>query len=297
MRITLNLTAPIVCLALATWLGLAGCSTAKEDLATGKRAENEAQIKQYLATNGLTARDTLGLFFVLTKPNPDGQPARPGDSVTVHHVTSTLEGRKIDSTSVRNNRPFSFLLRFDRRVLRGFDAGVGLMREGEKATVLVPSDLAFRGLGDPNYFPAYAPLRFDLEVVDVIDENEQINKYLAANDPAEFRATGSGLRFKRTQARPDSALVETGKTASVRYTGRLLNGTQFDSNSTAATLYEVTIGSSNAVKGFEEGIALMRKGERATLVFPSALGYGEKGSGSIYPYAPLVFDVEVISIR
>ncbi|MBC7922065.1 MAG: FKBP-type peptidyl-prolyl cis-trans isomerase [Ferruginibacter sp.] len=297
MRIASN---SIALFTLATLLGLAGC-VAEEDLTVQKKAENIVQIQEYLAANGLTAKDTLGLSFALTKPNPGGLPVKADDSVTVHHVTYTLDGRKIDSTSTLNNRPFVFWLNGrEARVLPGFFAAVSLMREGEKATVLVPSDLAFKSYSDPRYFPAYAPLRFDLELIKIENEDRKIDRYLAASGLTGFETTASGLRFKRTQARPDSALAEVGKTASVRYTGRLLNGTQFDSNLTG-TLFEVTIGSNSAqrpVRGFEEGLALMRKGEKATLVFSSSLGYGTQGrSPTILPYSPLVFDVEITDVK
>ena len=82
----------------------------------------------------------------------------------------------------------------------------------------------------------------------------------------------------------------TGEVVNVKYTGKLLTDKQFDTGQ-----IQVRVGSGGVIKGFDEGISKLRYNEKATLIFPSSLGYGTQGSGStIRPYAPLLFEVEVV---
>ena len=103
--------------------------------------------------------------------------------------------------------------------------------------------------------------------------------------------------------------VGTGATAvknnqvTVHYTGWLydvkasdLRGTKFDS-SIGKPPFVFTIGVSNVIKGFDQGIEGMKVGGKRTLIIPSSLGYGASGSGSIPANAALVFDVELISVQ
>lgn len=85
----------------------------------------------------------------------------------------------------------------------------------------------------------------------------------------------------------------------VHYTGRLLNGEVFDSSVERNVPFEFTLGAGEVIKGWDEGIAMLHKGEKAILIMPSDLGYGENGAGggSIPPFSPLVFEVELLDIK
>jgi len=87
-----------------------------------------------------------------------------------------------------------------------------------------------------------------------------------------------------------------GKNVKVHYTGYLLNGKKFDSSVDRGQPFEFTLGQGQVIPGWDEGIALMKEGGKAKLIIPSRLGYGARGQGSIPPYAPLVFEVELIEV-
>jgi FKBP-type peptidyl-prolyl cis-trans isomerase len=77
-----------------------------------------------------------------------------------------------------------------------------------------------------------------------------------------------------------------------------LNGTEFDSSYSRNTPFEFTLGMGQVIRGWDEGIALMPIGSKATLLIPSELGYGSRGAGgSIPPDTILRFDVELIGVR
>ncbi|NLA25428.1 MAG: FKBP-type peptidyl-prolyl cis-trans isomerase [Bacteroidales bacterium] len=87
-----------------------------------------------------------------------------------------------------------------------------------------------------------------------------------------------------------------GKTVSVHYTGTFIDGRLFDT-SLDRRPFQFTIGLGQVIEGWEEGIALMKEGEKARLIIPSKLAYGSISRGEILPYSTLIFDVELISVK
>jgi len=109
--------------------------------------------------------------------------------------------------------------------------------------------------------------------------------------------TKSGLEYVETQAGTGAQAV-AGKTVSVHYTGKLTNGKVFDSSHTRGEPIEFPLGAGHVIKGWDEGIALMKVGGKATLTIPPELGYGQRGAGaSIPPNSTLIFDVELVSVK
>lgn len=87
-------------------------------------------------------------------------------------------------------------------------------------------------------------------------------------------------------------------TVSVHYTGTLLDGTVFDSSRERGKPFSFRLGKGEVIQGWDEGVATMKVGERATLVLSSEYGYGAYGSPPDIPGgATLVFDVEVMGCK
>jgi FKBP-type peptidyl-prolyl cis-trans isomerase len=81
----------------------------------------------------------------------------------------------------------------------------------------------------------------------------------------------------------------------VHYTGKLLDGTIFDSSLDSGQPFEFTLGRRAVIEGWDLGIALMNEGGKATLIIPSKLAYKERGAGEVIPpFSPLVFEVELV---
>jgi peptidylprolyl isomerase len=108
--------------------------------------------------------------------------------------------------------------------------------------------------------------------------------------------TASGLQYVITQSNPKGQSPKNGDKVVVHYTGKLTNDTVFDSSVKRGQPFQFDLGKGRVIKGWDEGIALLKKGEKATLIIPSELGYGNRSAGSIPPNSTLIFDVELLDI-
>ena len=109
--------------------------------------------------------------------------------------------------------------------------------------------------------------------------------------------TTSGLEYIEVEAGTGAQAV-AGKTVAVHYTGKFQDGKVFDSSVSRGEPIEFPLGKGRVIKGWDEGIALMKVGGKAQLIIPPDLGYGERGAGGVIPpNATLVFDVELVSVK
>ena len=84
----------------------------------------------------------------------------------------------------------------------------------------------------------------------------------------------------------------------VHYVGKLNDGRQFDSSRARQDPLDFALGAGDVIKGWDEGIAGMKVGDKRQLIIPPTLGYGEKGAGNVIPpNATLVFDVELTGVK
>jgi FKBP-type peptidyl-prolyl cis-trans isomerase len=94
------------------------------------------------------------------------------------------------------------------------------------------------------------------------------------------------------------ATANTGKTVSVNYIGKLVNGTKFDASCDRGEPFEFALGAGQVIKGWDQGVAGMKVGGIRRLVIPASLGYGAAGAGGVIPGgAALVFDVELLAVK
>lgn len=263
---------------------------------------NEQQMLNYINTKNLSmTKAENGMYYQITKTNASGQKVGIGDEVKIHFVLSLLDGTKIDSSERLKNAPLTGIFGATIGPQGVLDA-INTLRVGERGLFLIPSYLAF-GSQTQNKVPANSVIVLDLEAVKYRTEAQQIDEYIATGTGgATFVSrdtTVSGVKVLKMNETTGTQLA-SGQTATVKYTGYLAsNIKQFDTGQ-----IDVYLGSNSVVKGFEEGLQKLRVGEKAVLVFKSALGYGTEGrldqatrSYTIPPYAPLIFVVEIKGTR
>ena len=112
-----------------------------------------------------------------------------------------------------------------------------------------------------------------------------------------YDETPSGLRYKILQE-GNGKQATKGAMVSVHYKGQLTNGQVFDSSYQRKQPIDFTIGVGQVIPGWDEGIQLLKVGDKARMVIPSDLAYGSSGAGGVIPPdATLIFDVELMNVK
>ena len=119
---------------------------------------------------------------------------------------------------------------------------------------------------------------------------------LSAAQDNDTIATKSGLSYLILE-HGNGVMAEPGKEATVDYTGYLPDGKEFDSSIKRNQPFSFTIGESKVIKGWDEGVALMKVGDKFRFIIPPDLAYGEQGAGDLIPpNATLIFDVKLLEV-
>lgn len=126
-------------------------------------------------------------------------------------------------------------------------------------------------------------------------DGEQIDKFLAENN-IEATTTETGIRYNITQE-GEGEYAKPGDRVTVHYSGTFMDGSKFDSSYDRDKPFIFVLGQGDVIPGWDEGIALLNKGAKATLYIPSSLAYGSRQNGSIPANSILFFDVELIEIN
>jgi|SRR5690554_1360217 len=205
------------------------------------------------------------------------------------------------------------------------------MNVGDSASFIISADSFFlktaRMTELPPFVDAGSIMHFTVKITAVTNEEEMQAAQIKANEAgvlaeAEERAayieannivetpTESGLIFISKKKGTGKA-AENGKKVKVNYSGQLLDGTYFDTSieelAKSEGLYnpqrpyepiEFVLGQGQVIRGWEEGIAMMKVGGKARFIIPSEIAYGAhpQPGGPIKPFSTLIFDVELVEV-
>jgi FKBP-type peptidyl-prolyl cis-trans isomerase len=193
-----------------------------------------------------------------------------------------------DASSRHGNTPFTFKAGAG-RVIKGWDEAGTLLRAGDKVTLRIPPELGYGAQQLPN-IPANSTLIFEIEVLDV-----QPPPTMRSAKGMDTVTTASGLKLVFFEKHPENKLALQGQRVKVDYSGFFTDGNLFDSSVENGTPIQFMLGKGQVIKGWEEGLMLMRVGEKAQFIIPPALGYGSMARGPIPANSTLIFDVHLIS--
>jgi FKBP-type peptidyl-prolyl cis-trans isomerase FklB len=145
-------------------------------------------------------------------------------------------------------------------------------------------------------------------------DKEMIEKYLKDNPIASVKQYSEPIEgfymFWQVSVKEETNAISRGDTVVVNYTGKTLDNKVFDTSVEqvakdtgiyiSSRKYEplkYPIGLGLTISGFEFAVSKMFTGEKATVIFPSRLGYGSQGAGSIPPNSPMIFELELVSVK
>lgn len=225
-----------------------------------------------------------GLLSKMLAAGTGGEKPQDTDLVTVHYTGWVSgDGRMFDS-SVARGTPSTFPID---RVMPGWRECVQLMTVGERRRCWLPQEIAYRGqAGRPT-----GMVVFDIELIDT-RRSPRIAPPDVKGPPDDAKRTASGLAYKVLRPGTGTRNPQSWSRITAHYTGWTTDGKMFDSSLARGT--PMTIGASDVIAGWTEGLQLMVEGERTRFWIPESLAYkGEVGQ----PRGMLVFDVDLIRIE
>ena len=138
---------------------------------------------------------------------------------------------------------------------------------------------------------------FESNRLKAIEDQKKAQEAALASVTEGYEKTATGL-FYKIETPGVGASPSQGQNVSVHYKGSLLDGTVFDSSYKRNEPIDFPLGVGQVIKGWDEGIALLSKGAKATFIIPADLGYGSAGAGGVIPPdATLQFEVELVDFK
>ncbi len=186
------------------------------------------------------------------------------------------------------------------------------MHKGDSASVWINSDTLAKQIGRelPPFIAKSSDIEYIIKIMSVMSKAEMdkkeaakkakqplederlIKEYITKNKIIATR-TPSGLYISKTKI-TTNASPKVGDMVKVHYTGKNLKGEVFDSSVERGQPFEFTLGRGQVIRGWDEGIAMLKKGEKGFLLIPSGLAYGSRSQGDKIPAnAVLIFEVEL----
>jgi FKBP-type peptidyl-prolyl cis-trans isomerase FkpA len=279
--------------------------------------KQDVQIASYLTTNKITNAEKLasGVYVIMEKEG-SGEFVKTGYEVTMNYDWQVLNGKKFDSnidSAFGHVAPVK-VLAGQRQLLQGWDLALQKFKKGSKGTVIIPSASAYGsekyGIRANDTLPGNSIVKLEVDVLDLVDV-VTLAKETALKDDATIQSflkeksitatkTNSGLYYIIAQeGNGDSP--KFGDEVKMNYTGMFLDGKKFDSNEDSAfnhvTPFSFALGKNAVIKGWDEAVAMLKKGSKAKIILPSAIAYGSTGNPQIPANSVLQFDVELIDFK
>ena len=237
-----------------------------------------------------TVKTASGLATKVLTPGTGKEHPGAQDQVKVHYTGWTRTGKMFDS-SVTRNEPATFKVD---QVIKGWTEGLQLMAVGEKRRLWIPGALAY---GDhPRMGAPGGDLVFDVELLEIkaAPKPPETPADVKA-PPATAKKTASGLAYTILKKGEGTRSPKATDTVTVHYSGWTTDGKLFDSSVTRGEPMSFAL--NQVIKGWTEGVQLMKVGDTARFWIPGNLAYGDKPTRPGAPAGMLVFDIELVNVK
>ncbi|MBC7922066.1 MAG: FKBP-type peptidyl-prolyl cis-trans isomerase [Ferruginibacter sp.] len=253
-----------------------------------------------VAAVGMTAcnksRSTTknGVEYVFHKGDTTGKKAKMGDIVTLEYAMRNSKDSILQSTAQLANRVTQYKMA-PPPYPGSWQDGLAMVSEGDSVTFFEVVKHTVRIAKIQNQ----ADLMKEQENSSLKQKEvdaKLIADYVAKNKLSNVQQTASGLNYLITQPGTGKQ-AQANDTVSVHYTLKTLDGKAIESSRERGQPFPFTLGQRQVIPGWDEGIALMKEGGKATLIVPSGLAYGPSASGPIAANSVLLFDVELVDVK
>ena len=279
-----------------------------EKMKESMKMEARKALEDYVAANSISVTPESSGVYIIPLEKGKGRCPVKGEKVELDFAAYLLNGQPVGSTFDSPDK-FSFVLG-EGYTIQGWEEIVPKMHLGERVKAIIPFDLAY-GEHSVGSIPAYANLVYDIKLLKITtaeelqkqaeedmkalkaDSEKAFLDYLKVNNITDY--TPSGLFYAKLVT-TDGKQPQEGKTARIKFVASYIDGTPLGNSDQLGEYYDVEFGKGTVLKGLEEGIGLMKVGEKARFVLPYTLAYGANTYGNIPAYSNLVFDVELLDV-
>jgi len=253
-----------------------------------------------------------GLKYQVFEHEDDARKAKLGDIMSFHLVLKNGADSTLRDT-YKEGTPVKMVLQAP--PFKGsFEEGLALLAKGDSAKFIINADTLFAKMMQPMppMIKKGSELTFTVKVLSVLTSEEfqkqqsevgvkqkaidakVIEDYITKNNlKAKAQKTASGLYYI-PEVEGAGASPAQGDNVKVHYTGKFLDGKEFDSSKKSGKPLDLTIGAGMVIPGWEEGLMLMKKGAKGILLIPSGLAYGPDTYGPIPGNSVLQFEMELL---
>ena len=265
--------------------------------------------------NSFKTDDKTGLKYQFFVNSENAEQPKPDDILVVNMRYRTEDDSILFDTK-EIDKGFRMKVGTDKYEGGSLDDAFTMMHVGDSARFLIDAVLFYtntRKMDVPEFIKPGSKLIFDIKLIEIFNfekYQEERRKVDVPSKVEEMKLLESYLKNANITDKPSKSglyYIETlkgkgktplkGKRVKVHYTGTLIDGRVFDSSLDRNEPFEFTLGKGEVIQGWDEGIANMRVGGKATLIIPSDLAYGDKTNGRILPFSTLIFEVELLEIN
>jgi FKBP-type peptidyl-prolyl cis-trans isomerase len=273
------------------------------------------------------------LEYVFMMDKPTSPKPKEGDIIKVHLLSAVNNRLMYNSRAVNKNKPIEFGI--NKPAFKGdIIEAITLMTPGDSMICMADADAVFTNskTKKPDFIKKGDKVFYFIKLVSVKTKEEvqkeqqaafqkQIKEQMVKQEKEQSKNTAKEEKelqayFTKNNITPlktplgtyytinekgEGAFPKNGDTVVMNYTGKLLDGTKFDSNEDTSfhhvQPFEFPLGANRVIKGWDETIGFLPLNSKATLYIPSRNGYGPQGQAKIPANSILVFDVQLNNIK